>query len=216
MKDSNQTSRSNKAKATKKAKKTDKSNQKKVSHLAKPDGMSLEEWQVTLRKQMADTETYAISCINDKLCPGEYEVANAFTANEYKVVYRGEGSEWNYCSSMDFKTSKLGTCKHIEAVKNWIKDTRGMHVHRAAPPYSSVYLSYRGERCVKIRIGSDNREAYEALAKQYFDADNTLRPEAFENFGSFHEMSTNRPPLITSPKNLLLKEYHSSRVWPKR
>ena len=182
MRKSTKTVKVTKAKTNKK---TDQIKQQKLSPIVKPNKMSIEEWQVALRKQMANTETYGIKCVDDRLCPGEYVVANAFTSNEYKVVYRGEDSEWNFCSCMDFKTSKLGTCKHIEAVKNWIKGKRGVHVHSEIPPYTSVYLSYRGERCVKIRIGSDDREAYEALAKRYFDDDNTLKPEAFATFGSF-------------------------------
>ena len=157
-----------------------------VSHIVKPKDMSLEEWQVKLRQQASMSERFGISCVDERLCPGEYIVRNSETRNEYKVVYRGANSEWNYCSCMDFKTSRLGTCKHIEAVKNcFIGQKNGTRVHREIPPYTSVYLSYRGERCVKIRIGSDNREAYEQLAKDYFDEDNVLKETAYRNIGSF-------------------------------
>ena len=166
-------------KATKKKKKI------KVSHIVKPENMSLEEWQIKLRKQVTDIEHFNISCVDDVLCPGEYIVRNPEKNNEYKVVYRGANSEWNYCSCMDFKTSRLGTCKHIEAVKKWFGGKRGVHVHRELPPYTSVYLSYRDERCVKIRIGSDNKEAYEQLAKDYFDKNRILKKSAYARIGSF-------------------------------
>lgn len=166
-------------KATKKKKKV------KVSHIVKPENMTLEEWQIKLRKQVTDIEHFDISCVDDVLCPGEYIVHNPEKNNEYKVVYRGANSEWNYCSCMDFKTSRLGTCKHIEAVKKWFGGKRGVHVHRELPPYTSVYLSYRDERCVKIRIGSDNMEAYEQLAKDYFDKNHVLKKSAYARIGSF-------------------------------
>lgn len=166
-------------KATKKKKKV------KVSHIVKPENMTLEEWQIKLRKQVTDIEHFDISCVDDALCPGEYLVRNPEKNNEYKVVYRGANSEWNYCSCMDFKTSRLGTCKHIEAVKKWFGGKRGVHVHRELPPYTSVYLSYRDERCVKIRIGSDNKEAYEQLAKDYFDENHALKKSAYARIGSF-------------------------------
>ena len=166
-------------KATKKKKKA------KVSHIVKPENMTLEEWQIKLRKQVTDIEHFDISCVDDALCPGEYLVRNPEKNNEYKVVYRGANSEWNYCSCMDFKTSRLGTCKHIEAVKKWFGGKRGVHVHRELPPYTSVYLSYRDERCVKIRIGSDNKEAYEQLAKDYFDKNHVLKKSAYARIGSF-------------------------------
>ena len=166
-------------KTTKKKKKV------KVSHIVKPENMTLEEWQIKLRKQVTDIEHFDISCVDDALCPGEYIVRNPEKNNEYKVVYRGANSEWNYCSCMDFKTSRLGTCKHIEAVKKWFGGKRGVNVHRELPPYTSVYLSYRDERCVKIRIGSDNKEAYEQLAKDYFDKNHVLKKSAYTRIGTF-------------------------------
>ncbi len=156
-----------------------------ISHIARPEKMSLEEWQVKLRQQVSKTERFVISSVDEELCPGEYLVRNPEKDNEYKVVYRGANSEWNYCSCMDFKTSRLGTCKHIEAVKNCFIGKKGSRVHREIPPYTSVYLSYRGERCVKIRIGSDNQEAYEQLAKDYFDENHVLKEKAYAHFGTF-------------------------------
>ena len=170
--------------------KTAKSNKKKrkktvISHITKPEKMTLEEWQIKLRQQASKTERFVINSVDEKLCPGEYIVRNPEKSNEYKVVYRGANSEWNYCSCMDFKTSRLGTCKHIEAVKNCFIGKKGTRVHREIPPYTSVYLSYRGERCVKIRIGSDNKDAYERLAKDYFDENHVLKEAAYTHIGDF-------------------------------
>ena len=186
----NQSDKANKTssrKATDSTPKTTKRKKKKqvISHIVKPEKMSLEEWQIKLRKQVTDIEHFNISCVDDDLFPGEYIVRNPEKNNEYKVVYRGANSEWNYCSCMDFKTSRLGTCKHIEAVKKWFGGKKGVHVHRELPPYTSVYLSYRDERCVKIRIGSDNKEAYEQLAKDYFDENHVLKKTAYASIGSF-------------------------------
>ena len=44
----------------------------KISWIVKPDGMSLIEWQIALRKQIAQEEHFGISCVDDKLLPGEY------------------------------------------------------------------------------------------------------------------------------------------------
>lgn len=186
----NQSDKANKTsshKATDSTPKNTKRKKKKqvISHIVKPEKMSLEEWQIKLRKQVTDIEHFNISCVDDDLFPGEYIVRNQEKNNEYKVVYRGANSEWNYCSCMDFKTSRLGTCKHIEAVKKWFGGKKGVHVHRELPPYTSVYLSYRDERCVKIRIGSDNKEAYEQLAKDYFDENHVLKKAAYARIGSF-------------------------------
>ena len=154
----------------------------RLSNVVKPEKMSLEEWQRTLRRQAAEREMLGVQAVDKKLCPGEYRVTNPKSKEEYKVVFRGENSTWNYCSCMDFKTSQLGTCKHLEAVKLKLE---GHRYAAGVPSYSSVYLSYRNGRKVSIRIGSNHREEMEHLAKQYFDSHGHLRNEAFSLFDQF-------------------------------
>ena len=178
--------RTTKVKATKRT---------KISWIVKPDGMSLTEWQIALRKQIAQEEHFGISCVDDKLLPGEYSVKSPKTKQEYKVVYRGAKSEWNYCSCFDFKTAQLGTCKHLEAVKLWIDGNRKVRVHKEIPPYTSVYLKYlptegmtgdAGDaRKVCIRIGSDHREEYQQLAQKYFDRNGVMLEDAYQKFTDF-------------------------------
>lgn len=156
----------------------------KVSYHYKPDNMTLQEWQIALRRQAAMKEKFAISENNRKEYPGYYTVINPVTHNEYRVVYRGQDSAWNYCSCMDFKTSRLGTCKHLEAVKLWIGETHHT-VCRKIPPYTSVYLSYQGERQVCLRIGSDNAEEFRRLAAPYFTPAGVMRPEALDTVTEF-------------------------------
>lgn len=176
------TNNSNKGKKT--GKKTKKTSAPKVSNVCKPENMTLEEWQIALRRQTAEKEQYGISEVGRKEYPGYYEVVNPSTHNEYRVVYRGKESPWNYCSCMDFKTSQLGTCKHLEAVALWI-EAHHKRVCRDIPPYTSVYLSYRDERQVRLRIGSDNAEEFRRLAAPYFTPDGVLRPSAFDSFSDF-------------------------------
>ncbi len=155
----------------------------KISWVVKPQGMTLTEWQRALRKQIAAEEPMAVTDVDEKNHPGEYEVRNPQTKQTYKVVYRGEESPWNYCSCLDFKTSRLGTCKHIERVKLWITENRRWRkVHQEPPTYTSVYLSYTEGRQVKIRVGSDHHEEFMQLAAQYFDAEGVMFPYAFDNY----------------------------------
>lgn len=167
--------------------KTRKKTVRKLSDVVKPHNMTLEEWQVALRQQSARDETFAIAAVDEKIVPGEYSVRNPNTRQVYKVVYRGEGSPWNYCSCLDFKTSQLGTCKHIEATKMWLANTTKHRIHREIPAYTSVYLSYREERAVRIRIGVDHEAELRALARQYFDDEGYLMPKAYLSFPVFLE-----------------------------
>lgn len=143
----------------------------------------MKTWQILLRRQAAQDEHLVISCIDEQDEPGSYRVVNPLTRQEYKVVYRGAQSQWNYCSCMDFKTSQLGTCKHLEAVKRWIHN--GHRVHREIPSYTSVYLDYTSGREVRIRIGSDHQEEFRLLATEYFDDNGKLMPGGFAHFETF-------------------------------
>jgi SNF2 family DNA or RNA helicase len=154
---------------------------KKISYYVKPENMTLEEWQVALRRQVAREEKFVCRAVDDNMRPGEYAVENA-KKQSYKVVYRGAKSPWNYCSCMDFKTSGLGTCKHLEALKMWLGSHKRYRLHRELPPYTSVYLSYTNNRQVRIRIGEEHREEYEALASRYFDSDGVITEKGFEDY----------------------------------
>lgn len=157
----------------------------RISHLVKPDHLSLEDWQVMLRMQQAQRENLEVECVSERDHPGEYRVTSPTSGGSYKVIYRGPKSPWNYCDCLDFKTSQLGTCKHIEAARQWIADHH-KRIHRDLPAYTSVYLSYRGnDRRVKIRIGTTMEKEFRALAKQYFNDFEELLPSSYETFGDF-------------------------------
>lgn len=156
----------------------------KLNNIYKPSGMSLTEWQASLRQQQATKETFAIKMVDEKYGCGEFSVRNAMTGNDYKVVYRGKDSIWNYCSCFDFKTSQLGTCKHIEAVKLWVKKKR-KKVQCPEPDYSSVYIDYKGPRTVKLRIGNNGREEFKRLANNFFDETGKILPDAYAKFEVF-------------------------------
>ncbi|MBQ9284732.1 MAG: DEAD/DEAH box helicase [Bacteroidaceae bacterium] len=156
-----------------------------LSHLVKPRNKSLEEWQVMLRMQQARREEMDVECVSERYSPGEYRVSSKTSGRVYKVVFRGAKSPWNYCDCMDFKTSQLGTCKHVEAARQWIADHH-KRIHWDLPAYTSVYLSYRGNiREVKIRIGDAASKEFRLMAAKYFNELDTLRPEAYERFGEF-------------------------------
>lgn len=168
----------------KKAKKPTEKSTLKVSLLQRPEGMDLEKWQIALRKQAALKELLSIEPIDKKRAPGDFTVRNPQTGYLYKVAFRGIDSVWNYCSCPDFKTNQLGTCKHIEAVQLHLKSQYKRIPKEIVPPYTSVYLSYKGERDVRIRIGSDNRESFTRLASRYFTKEGVL---AESNYASFHD-----------------------------
>jgi hypothetical protein len=76
-----------------------------------------------LRKQFVENKTFGIEKTDHSKSPfGSYFVRNPETGNSYKVAFRGIDSPMNFCSCMDFKTNRLGTCKHLEAVIYQLKN----------------------------------------------------------------------------------------------
>lgn len=149
--------------------------EKKLSNVVKPESMTAEEWQKELRRQFVEREPLSITPDADEAAYGVFDVRNPKTKNSYKVVYRGIESKWNYCSCMDFKTNRLGTCKHVEAVRKWLES----HHKNAAvvnPPYSSLYVSYKEGREVCLRIGSSHWAEMKVLAAEWFTEDGKALP----------------------------------------
>jgi hypothetical protein len=133
--------------------------------------MTLEEWQKQLRVQEAEKSAIAVEQIDDELSPGTFSVTSK--SHRYRVVYYAENSPWNFCSCMDYKTNGLGTCKHIERVRQYLSTKRTKSF--SLPSYSSIYLSYHPQRCVKIRIGNVNQADMSELASKFFKADGSLK-----------------------------------------
>ncbi len=156
--------------------------------------MHPEEWQKALRKQFIEKNSFDINNLGNHPVYSDFSVYNPDTTNTYKVAIRSNprqietGINDNFCSCYDFKTNRLGTCKHIEAVMR--KLYRNTHLRKYfksdyKSAYSSVYLKYDDERTVKLKIGSENQEAFTRIAYPFFDENLTLKPTAFFSFEKF-------------------------------
>ncbi|HRC32584.1 MAG TPA: DEAD/DEAH box helicase, partial [Bacteroidia bacterium] len=118
----------------------------------------------------------------------DYTIYNPETDKTYKVAIRSKHEKINFCNCLDFKTNGLGTCKHIEYIKQHIESraiNRQVFESNYIPPYSSVYLEYSEERKIKFRIGTENKEEFEKLTKNYFDKNYELKESGYKQFDVF-------------------------------
>jgi superfamily II DNA or RNA helicase len=160
----------------------------KLSRLHKPEGMSLEDWQIELRRQFGREQNYRLENVGEHPIFSAFHVSNPQSQSTYRVHIRGVQPGDNYCSCPDFATNTLGTCKHIEFALSVLERKRGgVSALRAGfqPPYSEVYLHYGARREVRFRPGSECPVGVARLAAKYFDAEGTLLPEAFGHFETF-------------------------------
>ena len=164
----------------------------KVPRLRKPEGMSLEAWQVALRRQFAAEQTFKVKNIGDGPVFSEFQVTNPQTRRSYRLAVRGEGLGVNYCSCPDFTVNTLGTCKHVEFLLAKLRRQRGGKAALAAgyqPPFSEVYLRYGARRAVVFHAGTRCPQSLRELAGDFFDGDGLLRPAAVRRFHTFLEQT---------------------------
>ncbi len=158
-----------------------KNGNKRISNKVCPEGMTIEEWQVALRREQAEFAQFEVLHLDQNRIWGDYSVANKQGAC-YRTAFRGVLSEKNYCSCLDFRTNGLGTCKHLEAVLLYLqKEVAGYPWAGIVylPAYTSIFVNYKGGRSIVIRVGQDFASEYLALKERYFDENGVLPEENY-------------------------------------
>jgi superfamily II DNA or RNA helicase len=184
----------------------DKRKKAKLSKLHKPEGMSLEEWQVELRRQFGREQDFTLKNVGDQPFFSEFDVTNPQSQRTYRVHIRGIQPGDNHCSCPDFTTNTLGTCKHIEFALATLEAKRGGKAALQAghqPANSEVYLHYGAHREVRFRPGSDCPVSMARLAGRAFDSEGALLPEAFGRFESFLGEAARCEPDLHCPDDVL-------------
>ena len=122
-----------------------------LSRLRKPEDMSLEEWQVALRREFAKSQKFRVKNLGDEPLFSEFEVTNPETRRTYRVAIRGQALGENFCSCPDFAVNTLGTCKHIEFVLAPPGPPAGREEGLGAGPSAAVF---RGLSAIRRAAGS--------------------------------------------------------------
>lgn len=155
------------AKTSKKSK-NKKTQTKQVSSINKPDGITVEQWQILLRRQAAEKERFSITEQPD----GTYTVGNYASRHTYEVVRISSDHPLNRCNCMDFKVSRLKTCKHIEAVKKFAKGRRRKYrPDENGMPGTTVYADYSEAPRLRIYYAGEDAEQIKSAAGTIFNAD---------------------------------------------
>ncbi len=161
---------------------------KKVSRLRKPEDMSLEDWQIELRRQFGREQKFKLKNTGAEPLFSEYEVTNPQSGRSYRLAIRGSALGENYCSCPDYAVNTLGTCKHIEFALDRLGRKSGAKAALALgyqPAYSEVYLQYGARREIVFKPGTGCPAELKNLARVYFDGGNRLKPDAFDRFPRF-------------------------------
>jgi len=160
----------------------------KISHLRKPEEMTLQQWQIVLRKEFGGGQNFCLKNIGNEPVFSEFTVANPQSKREYRVAIRGRNCGDNFCSCPDFAVNTLGTCKHIEFTLAKLSRKRGGAKALAqgfSPAYSEVYVRYGAKREVAFKPGTRCPQSLRTLTSQYFDDNDILLPQAYLKFEDF-------------------------------
>ncbi|MFH1867540.1 MAG: DEAD/DEAH box helicase [Candidatus Omnitrophota bacterium] len=167
---------------------------KRISHVIKPKELSLEDWQVKLRNQIAEERRFRMKNIGTEPIFSTFEVFNPETDKRYPVVIRGEALGINYCSCPDFSVNTLGTCKHVEYVLRKLRKKKGgrrLLKQGYVSEHSSITLRYGVKRYAVLVTGTHANNELKELAVRFFDSNGVLTEWGFKHFDEFTRQADN-------------------------
>ncbi len=161
---------------------------KRTPRTRQPAELSLEEWQIALRREYGREQPFKLENIGEEPIFSEFLVTNPISGGSYRVAIRGCKPGDNYCSCPDFAVNTLGTCKHIEFTLGKLERKQGGKKALKAgfrASYSEVYLQYGAQRAVRFKPGTDCPQQLIQYASRFFDANGFLKPNAHSTFHNF-------------------------------
>lgn len=176
------------SRSAKKTRKRTKPLKPKLNPLHRPEGMSLDAWQVELRRQFGREQKFRLRNVGDDPIFSDFDVTNPQSHSTYRVSIRGRELGENFCTCPDFATNTLGTCKHIEftlAALERKRERRQRLREGFQPDYSEVFLHYGSQREVRFRPGTECPIALARLAESFFGSEGVLLDEACDRFEDF-------------------------------
>lgn len=197
------------ASAKKAAKKAKPKKPVRVSYHRRPQDMHLDLWQLGLRKQFGEENDFHITNTGAEPVFSEFIVWNPATRNSYYVAIRSDipkkglplentlTQAGNFCSCQDFKTNRLGLCKHISAVLHQVRKRRGAKKALSAgfrPPHAAVYVDYRQGPRIRLYIGAEQENKLKKWARKWFDPEGFLSAPGFQSFETVLEEARKLQP----------------------
>ena len=131
----------------------------------------LREEQIDIRKQRAKAGRFVIENRTKRRVFSDYYVSNPESGGKYEVEIKGFDTGDNTCTCPDFKANTLGTCKHIEAVLELLKDDLPAHLQKkkATVTRPEVYLHYGEQLLLGLHLPARHSDKLAQLSGRFFD-----------------------------------------------
>ena len=165
--------------------------------------LSTDEDEVKRREWRGRTEIDEVRVLDREHGPfADYRVASA-SGSAYVVEVRSLRERINSCECHDYRTNRLGTCKHIEGVRRHPGGTRSF---RAAKRDSSerieVFLDERDGPAVRLMAPETVADRHPGLVQEAERHLRSLRRGSGKALAALRELALDRPDLIRVSRRL--------------
>ncbi len=131
----------------------------------------LHEEQIDIRRQRARAGKFRIENLGKNRVFSDYRVTNPDSGGQYTVTVRGFDVGDNTCTCPDFKSNTLGTCKHVEAVLDHLKEEHPAHLQKkkATITRPEINLHYGEQLQLALHTPPRTSDQLARLAIAYFN-----------------------------------------------
>ncbi len=131
----------------------------------------LREVQIDIRRQRAKAVKFQIENLGKNRVFSDYRITNPESGGQYTVSVKGFDTGDNACTCPDFKANTLGTCKHIEAILDQLKDELppNLQKKKAAVTRPEIFLHYGEHLQLGVHLPPRHSDKLAKLALTYFD-----------------------------------------------
>ena len=165
--------------------------------------LSTDEDEIKRREWRGRTEIDEVRVLDREHGPfADYRVASS-SGSTYVVEVRSLRERINSCECHDYRTNRLGTCKHIEGVRRHPGGTRSF---RAAKRDSSerieVFLDERDGPVVRMMVPETVADRHPGLVQEAEQHLRGLRRGSGKALAALRELALDRPDLIRVSRRL--------------
>ena len=159
--------------------------------------ISTDEDEVRRREWRGRTEIDGVSAIDPEHWPfGDYRVASS-SGGLYVVELRSLRERINSCECYDYRTNRLGTCKHIEGVLRHPEGARSKGAaNRRASDRIEVFLDEGNGRAVRLALPEGNARAAHGLVGEVERLVRGLRRGSLKALAGLRRMAQDHPGVL--------------------
>ena len=136
---------------------------------------------------------------------GEHILINE-RSKQYKLTFRDYDSQNGYCSCTDYRTNKLGTCKHLIYAFSKAKGISAKKLKKEIYPFIEIYLDPLNKYQISWYFPHSLPGNLKPLFQEYFGNGNTLLEDKTEDFLGFLNQANDVKQILIRPEVLDVTE----------